>query len=109
VATVNTSRARRADHYPSAAPAPPRPSPARRASAAPATLDRRRRERHFARRRRDLLEDLVLGVAFAVMILSVTAGLGVVALIELGTGLGVAAWAAIRRVRRWRARRQPHM
>jgi hypothetical protein len=69
------------------------PAPARRPPAAPARLtrepadarrlERRRRERHFRRRRRDLLEDTGLALAVATVLFIVTAGLGVLALLEL--------------------------
>lgn len=45
--------------------------------------ERRRRERHFRRRRRDLLEDAGMALAVMVALLSMTAGLGIVALIEV--------------------------
>jgi hypothetical protein len=45
--------------------------------------ERRRRERHFRRRRRDLLEDTAIALLLAIILVSVTAGLGVLALLEL--------------------------
>jgi hypothetical protein len=71
-----------------------------------ARQERRRRERHFARRRRDLVQDVLLGLLLAIVMLSLTAGLAVVALIEVMVGLAVGGWVAVTRVRRWRARRQ---
>lgn len=47
------------------------------------TVERRRRERHFRRRRRDLLEDTGIGLVLTFFLLSTTAGLGVLALIEV--------------------------
>jgi hypothetical protein len=55
----------------------PRPQPSRTA------LERRRRSQHFARRRRDLLEDAAAALVLALLTVTVTAGLGVVVLIEL--------------------------
>jgi hypothetical protein len=70
--------------------------------------ERRRRERHFRRRRRDLLEDTGMALLLAVILVSVTAGLGVLALLEVPVvaalvGSGVAG--RVRGRRRARARR----
>lgn len=54
-----------------------RPDPADRTRA----LERRRREQHFRARRRDLLVDTVAALVVALILITVTAGLGVVALI----------------------------
>ncbi|HEY2259835.1 MAG TPA: hypothetical protein VGH45_08980 [Solirubrobacteraceae bacterium] len=78
------------------------PGEAETAPGSAAARERRRRCRHFARRRRDLVEDAVLGLLLAAVLLSVTGGLGVLALIELlvvSTVLGVGV------VRRLRGRR----
>jgi hypothetical protein len=77
-----------------------------RAAATPRsrTAERRRRERHFRRRRRDLVEDLGLGLLLAIVIISVTAGLGVVAMLEIPLGAAVIGSIVAERVRR---RRRP--
>jgi hypothetical protein len=51
--------------------------------AAARRAERRRRERHFRRRRRDLLEDAIVALLAALILISVTAGLGVLALLEM--------------------------
>ncbi|HET9102795.1 MAG TPA: hypothetical protein VFN55_05525 [Solirubrobacteraceae bacterium] len=104
----------------SAAPAPrrqredrtwrrPAPEPAgvarRRASA-----ERRRRERHFARRRRDLLQDAAAALIASVLLLCVTAGLGVLALLMLAVSavlIGSLLGERIIRRRRERAGARP--
>jgi hypothetical protein len=84
-------------------PAPHRPAPTR-PSGVPAT-ERRRRERHYRLRRRDLLEDVGAGLLVTVLLLMLTAGLGVLALLDLAL-LGVlVASGLIERRRRRRARR----
>ena len=85
------------------------PAHARRSGADPARRDaarqRRHRERHFRRRRRDLLQDAVLGVLLAIVMLSLIAGLGVMALIEVVAGATVLGTAVLARVlARWRSR-----
>lgn len=50
-------------------------------------LEHRRRQRHFARRRRDLLEDTVAALALTILAISITAGLGVIALFEVPLAL----------------------
>ncbi len=72
--------ARRADR--------PAPRRSQRASVSPRTeraakLELRRRERHFRRRRRDLLEDAGFALVVTITLLTVTAGLGILALIEV--------------------------
>jgi hypothetical protein len=93
-------------------PAPHRPAQSR----PPAALatERRRRERHYRLRRRDLLEDVGAGLLVTVLLLMLTAGLGVLALLDLVLlGLLVAAGALERRRRRragrdaLRQRREP--
>jgi hypothetical protein len=79
-----------------ASPAAPRPR---------VSSERRRRERHFRRRRRDLLEDAVLGLVLAVVLISVTAGLGVLALLVFAIAAVLGAGVVVRRVRRVRARK----
>jgi hypothetical protein len=51
--------------------------------ASPAALERRRRERHLRRRRRDLLEDLAAALVLTTVALVFTAGLGVIALLDI--------------------------
>jgi hypothetical protein len=73
-------RPHRAPH----APAPPdRALPARKQPRAPATLERRRRERHLQRRRRDLLVDCAVALLLMIVALVLTAGLGVIALLDI--------------------------
>ena len=55
----------------------PRPQPSRTA------LDRQRRSQHFARRRRDLLEDTAAALLLTLLTITLTAGLGVILLLEL--------------------------
>jgi hypothetical protein len=74
--------------------------PARRQTRASA--ERRRRQRHFARRRRDLLEDTALALLVTVVLLTVTAGLGVIALLEIPMAITLFATILIPRVRRHR-------
>jgi hypothetical protein len=76
--------------------APPRR--ARRASAEAA--ERRRRERHRSRLRRDLLVDFGLAVLLTVAALIVTAGLGVIAILEVPVIGAVIASFGIERRRR---------
>ncbi len=94
-------RARAAAHEPNPAAGSRNAGHVRRA----ATIERRRRQRHFARRRRDLLEDCVVAAVLAILIFSVTAGLGVVALmaIPLGAAL-IGSFVAERVIRRRRLR-----
>jgi uncharacterized membrane protein len=82
-------------------------SDARRAQPAPreraARAERRRRERHFARRRRDLLEDVALALLLTIFALILTAGLGVIALIEIPVA-GAAIGSVV--LERWVRRRR---
>jgi hypothetical protein len=73
-------------------PAPHRPAPSR----PPGVLatERRRRERHYQLRRRDLLEDLGAGMLVTVLLLTLTAGLGVLALLDLAL-LGLLAASGV--------------
>lgn len=72
----------------------------------------RRRQRHFRRRRRDLVTDATLGLLLAIVLISVTAGLGILLLLVMPLGGAlVALTIAERRVaRRRRATRSrsPH-
>ena len=95
------SRARAAAHEPKPAAGSRNAVDVRRA----ATIERRRRQRHFARRRRDLLEDCVVAAVLAILIVSVTAGLGVVALMEIPLGAAlIGSFVAERVIRRRRLR-----
>lgn len=49
-------------------------------------IERRRRELHLRRLRRDLLEDVALAILLMIVTLLMTAGLGVIALLEIPTG-----------------------
>jgi hypothetical protein len=86
-----------------ARPAPHRPAPSSsssRPSGVPAT-ERRRRERHYRLRRRDLLEDVGAGLLLTVLLLMLTAGLGVLALLDVAlVALLVASGVFERRGRR---------
>lgn len=88
---------------PAAEPSSPlRPSRASRPSRRPkATADRRRRERHYRLRRRDLIQDLGAGLLGAVLLFMLTAGLGVLALIDFAlVGLLIASGMIGRRHQR---------
>jgi hypothetical protein len=75
-------------------------APARAPAARP---ERRRRRRRLQQLRRDLLVDLVAALALTIFVLIVTAGLGVVALLEIPTaGLVIASFVIERRRRRAR-------
>lgn len=90
--------------------APPRPvAPARRRS--PQSPQQRqarvaasRRMRLIRRRRLDLLQDSVLALVLAIFVLSVTAGLGVVALLAVPVALILVGSLVVERRRR---RREP--
>ena len=80
----------------------PRPQPSRTA------LDRRRRSQHFARRRRDLLEDTAAALLLTLLTVTLTAGLGVVVLIELPVALAlIVSYLLDRRRHRRRSRPRP--
>jgi hypothetical protein len=113
---VSATRARRTERTeprPHPPGVPKLPAASRRHRTA--VSERRRRERHFRRRRRDLLEDTGMALLLAIILVSVTAGLGVLALLELpvvalliGTsvaGRGLGARLAKPRPRAPRARR----
>jgi Flp pilus assembly protein TadB len=88
-------------------------SPARRLSYQPPTPEpeqpsrtaqqRRRQQRLVARRRRDLLEDVVAAIVLTIVAITLTAGLGVIALIEVPVVLAL----VISYVRDRRRRRTP--
>jgi hypothetical protein len=108
------SQAARRAHF-TAEPAPVvRPErPVRTARPAPtpgtsAAARRRRRARHYRLRRRDLVEDLGAGLLLAVLLFLATAGLGVLALLEIPlVGILVAAGVLDRRRRSRRFRGRP--
>ena len=78
----------------------PGPQPSRRA------LDHRRRSRHFARRRRDLLGDIAAALLVTLLTVTLAAGLGVVVLIELPVALAlISSYLLDRRCHRGRGRR----
>jgi Flp pilus assembly protein TadB len=62
---------------------PYQPPTAKRQQPSRTALERRRRQRVLARRRRDLLEDGVAAIVLTVVAITLTAGLGVIALIEV--------------------------
>jgi hypothetical protein len=63
-------------------------------------LERRRRTRRLQQLRRDLLVDLVAALALTIFVLIVTAGLGVVALLEIPVaGLVIGSFLVERRRR----------
>jgi hypothetical protein len=66
----------------------------------PAAAERRRRQQHFRLRRRDLLVDAVLGLVLAILLLSETAGLGILAVLLLPATLVLLATGFARRRRR---------
>jgi hypothetical protein len=75
-------------------------TPARtRRNPAAADLDRRRRSQHFARRRRDLLEDAVAAFLITLLAITLTAGLGVIALIEIPVSLALVGSHLLGRLR----------
>jgi hypothetical protein len=81
----------------------PRPQPSRTA------LDRRRRSQHFARRRRDLLEDAAAALLVTLLAITLTAGLGVVVLIEVPVALALVSSCLVdRRRHRRRSSWRPH-
>ena len=67
-----------------------------------ARAERRARERHLRRRRRDLLEDTAVAFVLTIAALIVTAGLGVIALLEVPLGAVVLGSFVIARRRRRR-------
>jgi hypothetical protein len=73
------------------------------ASVAPARaarLERRRREQHLRRRRRDLLEDVGIAIVLMIVALIWAAGLAVIALIEIPIGAAVIGSLVLERRRR---------
>ena len=89
---MSASPARRV-HYRPPIPKPEEPSRA--------ALERRRRQRLLARRRRDLLEDCVAAIVLTIVAITLTAGLGVIALMEVPVVLAlVVSYVRDRRRRR---------
>jgi hypothetical protein len=76
-----------------------------------AATARRQRQRHLRRLRRDLLEDGAIALVLTILIVTVTAGLGVIALIAAPVaGVLLGSWLLERSARirpAARARRQP--
>lgn len=64
------------------------------------SLERRRRERHYRLRRRDLLQDILIAVALAFVVLTTSAGLAVVAILMFATGGVLIATIAVERALR---------
>jgi hypothetical protein len=78
----------------------PRPWAAAPAQEHAARLERRRRRRHLQRLRRDLVLDLAAALGLTIAVLIGTAGLGVVALLEIPVaGLVLASFVVERRRR----------
>jgi hypothetical protein len=107
---MSAAPARRTDPQPPRRrPRPSGPAPARdasrnRQSPRAVSAQRRRRQRHFARRRRDLIQDASAALVIAVFLISVTAGLGVLALLEIPlVGALIASLIAERVIARRRA------
>jgi hypothetical protein len=106
---VSAAPARRSGRVePAEGTAPPRRS---RASARPVvdpararSAERRRRERHFRRRRQDLLQDAGLALVITVVLIMETAGLGVLALLMIPLAGVMVGTNVAGRVRRRRAR-----
>jgi hypothetical protein len=96
---VPATPARRPPHAPQFSP---RRQPSRTG------LDHRRRSQHFARRRRDLLEDTAAALLLTLLTVTLTTGLGVVVLIELPVALAlIVSYLLDRRRHRRRGRSRP--
>ena len=71
-------------------------------------LERRRRSQHFARLRRDVLEDTGAALLVTLLTITFTSGLGVIALIELPLALAlIVSYLLERRTHRRRGRPRP--
>lgn len=106
---MGVEAARRADRRPPErrpAPRRPPPAPSPTQNDRAAKLERRRRAQHFQRRRRDLLQDTALASALTIALVSATAGLGVLALIEMPVAAALIASLLIERA--IRKRRTPN-
>lgn len=77
---------------------------ARRRPLTPATIERRRRELHLRRRRRDLLEDFAAAILLMTVALVLTAGLGVIALLDIGVAAVLIGSVVVERWLRSRSR-----
>lgn len=79
---------------------PSHPRAQRSRHADPERRTRHDRRRHFQLRRRDLLVDALLALALCLILVSQTAGLAVVALLEVPIGVGLVVSLLIERRRR---------
>ena len=95
---MSASPARRVSYQP---PIPKQEQPSRVA------LERRRRRRLIVRRRRDLLEDGVAAIVLTIVAITLTAGLGVIALIEVPVVLALVLSYLRDRTRRRSGRERP--
>jgi hypothetical protein len=68
-----------------------------------ARLDRRRRRQHYRRRRRDLLQDVLTAIVLMILALSLTPGLGMIAIFEAAVGLTLVVSVVVKR----RLRKRP--
>jgi hypothetical protein len=80
----------------------------RHPAAASARAARRRRQRHVRLLRRDLLADVVAAVVLTILMLSVTAGLGALALAEIPVAGAVIGSFVLERRRRTRRQVATH-
>jgi len=102
---MSAARVSRVESRSSSTAAPGRPREAMRA-------ERRRRQRHFRLRRRDLVLDTAMALGLTLILISMTAGLGVLALLELPIAGVLIGSLIVERV--WRMRqvrgsaRRPH-
>lgn len=78
-----------ASELPSAATGRPRSRSASQRVDRAVRIERRRRVQHLRRRRRDLLEDVAMAVVLTIVVMILTAGLGVVAIIEVPVAVAV--------------------
>ena len=93
-APMPTRPAPRPVHAPAAPPREERRSSAR--------MEQRRRRRHLQQLRRDFAADVIAAFVLTIFLLVMTAGLGVVALLELLAATGLIASVVIERRRRRR-------
>jgi hypothetical protein len=85
-------------------PGRPRRVGSRSAADRAAWLERRRRERHWRALRRDLVQDMTVALLLMLLALLLTAGLGVMALLELPVGAAVVGSFIAERARAKRRR-----
>jgi hypothetical protein len=83
---------------------PPPARDARRRLDHAVRIDRRRRLQHLQRLRRDFLMDALVAIVLVIFALSMTSGLGVMAILEVPVALALIASAVVDRRRR---RRRP--